>query len=107
MVNSAVKFLDISIDDIDDNTLVSEVLAGMMEKDIASGIDLGMTPLKKKVVDPTPKMDYRHKQVSKTNSFTSVNFYNVPGYLTILLLIIYLWPSSDNESFEVIFIKYK
>ena len=58
------EFLDFSIDDVDDDTLVSEVLADMMNKEIHTGVDLGMTPLKKLIHDPTPKMDIRHKQVS-------------------------------------------
>ena len=59
------EFLDFSIDDVDNDTLVSEVLAGMMNKEINTGIDLGMTSLKKRIHDPTPKMDIRHKQVSR------------------------------------------
>jgi len=63
---SSTNYDDDNEEDDDSDILVSEVLVGMMNKDIASGIDLGLTSKQKRINDPTPKMNIRHKQVIKS-----------------------------------------
>eukprot|EP00111_Clytia_hemisphaerica_P000795 TCONS_00002331-protein len=56
----------LDIDDIDEDLAVSEVLVGMMNKNIATGIDLGLNgSSKKKSRDPVPKMNIRHNEVKE------------------------------------------